>query len=94
MCATTSQASDLPYIPRTAGSPLGRRQHRQRRQSASAQTERPDISRVELATPLPCGVCQRSDRATLAFVEPDARQPGLWTILPLCDECHARLQTC
>ena len=50
----------------------------------------PPIARLRLDAPLPCGMpaCGRPTR--IAMAEPDPDRPGLWQVLPLCDQCRTR----
>ena len=50
----------------------------------------PPMVHLRLDAPLPCGMpaCGRPTRSAMA--EPDPDHPGLWQVLPLCDECRNR----
>ena len=47
------------------------------------------LVRIQLVTPLPCGIHSCQQLAQVALAEPDLTFPGLWTILPLCPLCLA-----
>lgn len=51
-----------------------------------------DTLRVLLQPALPCGMHACGRPAAVALAEPDLAHPGLWTFLPVCAECAARIQ--
>ncbi|GEM_PF-2413682 len=48
------------------------------------------LVRIQLVTPMPCGIYSCRQLAQMALAEPDPAYPGLWSILPLCPKCLAR----
>lgn len=51
-----------------------------------------DVMRVLLQPALPCGMYACGRPASMALAEPDRTHAGLWSLLPVCTECAARLQ--
>lgn len=57
-----------------------------------ARADSDDCVRVRVQPSLPCGMSGCGRQATMALAEPDRMQGGLWSLLPICDVCAARLQ--
>ncbi len=47
--------------------------------------------RVRVHPPLPCGMKNCAQPASIALAEPSRDTPGLWSLLPICTSCAARL---
>lgn len=46
-----------------------------------------DVLRIQLTPALPCGIPGCGNLTCAGLVEHDPQTPGLWHLLPLCDEC-------
>lgn len=49
-----------------------------------------ELRRLRLLRPLPCGVGGCGAPARVGLAEPDPELPGVWIVLPLCDECRRK----
>lgn len=50
-----------------------------------------DMMRVQVNPQLPCGMRGCHRYATTALAEPDPDHPGLWQVVPICDDCATQL---